>query len=226
MIDRNLIGNYDGGLAEALSELRLRSLPPQYKDGDGFWLRALVLVSKRNLTEGWCVAERNAHGIIRYTKDYGMPSPKIGVVSVHPFEYLDEIRFKEVYASEEDMRHRLAMFYKRREMYRKAAFEEDEEKTAKLHEFTEKRISLCASCPAAELAWLDRERMILSQRDTVVQDVELKTMQIAVDAEKKPDTTPNDTYGDENTVKTKETEEVATTDAAQKRRRGRPRKRR
>lgn len=85
-------------LSMALSETRCRDLPKLYRDGDkGFWMKAIVLVKKRNLVNTYMLAEHKADGLITYTKDFaatiGHMSPMAGLIGIYPYIYLDEERY-------------------------------------------------------------------------------------------------------------------------------------
>lgn len=71
--------------------LQARGLPPRYKEG--FWIKAVVLVRKRNMEECYCIYQQNADRYMRLLQDFGNPSPILGVKSIHPYMYLDEKRF-------------------------------------------------------------------------------------------------------------------------------------
>lgn len=95
----------------ALEATACRELPKAYKDGSGFWIKAIVLVRKRNQTQSYALAERRADGVIRYVKDFGLMSQIEGLVSVHPYVYFDEERFMHPYKSAEAQRRLLLSFF-------------------------------------------------------------------------------------------------------------------
>ena len=95
----------------ALEATACRELPRVYKDGSGFWIKAIVLVRKRNQTQSYALAERGADGVIRYVKDFGLMSQIEGLVSVHPYVYFDEERFMCPYKSAEAQRRSLLSFF-------------------------------------------------------------------------------------------------------------------
>lgn len=95
----------------ALEATACRELPKVYKDGSGFWIKAIVLVRKRNQTQSYALAERRADGVIRYVKDFGLMSQIEGLVSVHPYVYFDEERFMCPYKSAEAQRRSLLSFF-------------------------------------------------------------------------------------------------------------------
>lgn len=79
-------------LKDALNAACLQDLPKQCRsdnDDDGFWLKAVVLVKKRDFTQSYCLAKRKADGKILYKRDFGTISPIIGLISIHPYIYLD-----------------------------------------------------------------------------------------------------------------------------------------
>lgn len=83
-------------LSRALEDARLQNkgLPPRYQDGkDPFWIKAIVLVMKRNMEECYCFYEQNADRYMRLIQDFGTPSPVISIKSIHPFMYLDSDQF-------------------------------------------------------------------------------------------------------------------------------------
>lgn len=97
-------------LSKALSSKGLAELPKQYRDGsDEYWLEAIVLVRKQNLTQSYCLAKRDADGKISYIDDFGMMSPISGLISIHPYLYLDRSTYMP-YENIEQMRHALAQY--------------------------------------------------------------------------------------------------------------------
>lgn len=97
-------------LSKALSAKGLAELPKQYRDDCGeFWLEAVVLVRKQNLTQSYCLAKRDADGKISYVADYGMMSPISGLISIHPYMYLDKETYMP-YENIEQMRHALVQY--------------------------------------------------------------------------------------------------------------------
>lgn len=84
-------------------------LPKQWRDeSDGFWIKAVVLVKKRNGDRSYMLAERGADRIIHYKQDFGRMSPFIGLLSIHPYKYLDEGRFTAQEGSVEEQKAFLA----------------------------------------------------------------------------------------------------------------------
>lgn len=97
-------------LSKALSSKGLAELPKQYRDGsDEYWLEAIVLVRKQNLTQSYCLAKRDADGKISYIDDFGMMSPISGLISIHPYLYLDKEAYMP-YENIEQMRHALVQY--------------------------------------------------------------------------------------------------------------------
>lgn len=81
----------DLSLSKALSALSLPELPKQYRDDCGeYWLEAIVLVRKQNLSNSYAVAKRGADGKIVYKADFGDVSPISGLISIHPYMYLNK----------------------------------------------------------------------------------------------------------------------------------------
>ena len=78
-------------LSKALSAKGLPDLPKQYRDDCGeYWLEAIVLVRKLNMSQSYAVAKRGADGKISYTADFGDISPISGLISIHPYMYLNK----------------------------------------------------------------------------------------------------------------------------------------
>ena len=81
-------------LSKALSAKRIPDLPKQYREDSGeYWLEAIVLVSKLNMSQSYAVAKRDADGKISYTADFGDISPISGLISIHPYMYLNKERY-------------------------------------------------------------------------------------------------------------------------------------
>lgn len=81
-------------LSRALSAKRIPDLPKQYREDSGeYWLEAIVLVRKLNLSQSYAVAKRDADGKISYTADFGDISPISGLISIHPYMYLNKERY-------------------------------------------------------------------------------------------------------------------------------------
>ena len=81
-------------LSKALTDKRLPELPKKYRDDCGeYWLEAIVLVRKLNLTQTYAVAKHDADGKISYVADYGTMSPIAGLISIHPYMYLNKEKY-------------------------------------------------------------------------------------------------------------------------------------
>ena len=81
-------------LSKALSAKRIPDLPKQYREDSGeYWLEAIVLVRKLNMSQSYAVAKRDADGKISYTGDFGDISPISGLISIHPYMYLNKERY-------------------------------------------------------------------------------------------------------------------------------------
>ena len=81
-------------LSKALSAKRIPDLPKQYREDSGeYWLEAIVLVRKLNMSQSYSVAKRDADGKISYTADFGDISTISGLISIHPYMYLNKERY-------------------------------------------------------------------------------------------------------------------------------------
>ena len=81
-------------LSRALSAKRIPDLPKQYREDSGeYWLEAIVLVRKLNMSQSYAVAKRDADGKISYSADFGDISPISGLISIHPYMYLNKERY-------------------------------------------------------------------------------------------------------------------------------------
>ena len=81
-------------LSKALSAKRIPDLPKQYREDSGeYWLEAIVLVRKLNMSQSYAVAKRDADGKISFTADFGDISPISGLISIHPYMYLNKERY-------------------------------------------------------------------------------------------------------------------------------------
>ena len=97
-------------LSKALTAKSLPDLPKQYRDDCGeYWLEAVVLVRKQNLSQSYAVAKRGADGKITYIQDFGEMSPISGLISIHPYMYLDKERYMP-YEKITQMRHALIQY--------------------------------------------------------------------------------------------------------------------
>ena len=89
----------EDSLNKALIELGLTKLglPKEWHgEQDGFWIKAIALVRKMNGDKSYYDIARDAEGKVSYKKDYGRMSPIVGLVHIHPYQYIDEARFVNV----------------------------------------------------------------------------------------------------------------------------------
>lgn len=78
-------------LSEALSFARLKDLPKKFNPELGLtWILAVALVKKKNLMNAYAIVEQRADGLIQYKKTFGRLSPIDGLISIHPYMYVDE----------------------------------------------------------------------------------------------------------------------------------------
>ena len=97
-------------LSKALTAKSLTDLPKQFRDDCGeYWLEAIVLVRKQNLSQSYAVAKRGVDGKIVYIQDFGEMSPISGLISIHPYMYLDKERYMP-YENITQMRHALIQY--------------------------------------------------------------------------------------------------------------------
>ncbi len=81
-------------LKKVLSELHIPELPKQAREDCGeYWLEAVVLVRKRDASQSYAVGKRGADGKIRYAADYGSMSQIVGLISIHPYMYLEKRKY-------------------------------------------------------------------------------------------------------------------------------------
>lgn len=149
----------------ALGYAGLRDLPPQYKEGDGWWVKALLLVRKRGLSESWCIAERDVRGVVRIIKDFGLVYQVVGILSVHPYEYLDYGTFGAEYKDAAEEREALIRFYRSRMGGQLLGLSEGDDAYKRAAAFGEGRIKSVQSCSEEELAVYDRERIRILMRE-------------------------------------------------------------
>lgn len=86
----------DKSLQRALNASACRELPKAVGEEDttkSYWVKAIALVRKRDLSQSYCLVERGSDGVIKYKADYGTPSTIFGLVSVHPYVVVDVARF-------------------------------------------------------------------------------------------------------------------------------------
>lgn len=154
--------------ALALLDVGLRELPPVYCDGMGFWLRGLVLMERVGGVGGWCRCERDGRGVMRVLRDYCDPVREVvGVLRVHPYEYLDDVRWRVAYRDAVHCRRYLEMFFVGRMERLVGSGGLSSSAACRLRAYTDGRVCLCRSSSVSDLGWLDRERMILCQREEV-----------------------------------------------------------
>lgn len=78
-------------LSEALSFARLKGLPKKFNPELGLtWILAIALIKKKNLMNAYAIVEQRADGLIQYKKTFGRLSPIDGLISIHPYMYVDE----------------------------------------------------------------------------------------------------------------------------------------
>lgn len=78
-------------LSEALSFARVRELPKKFNPELGLtWILAIALIKKKNLMNAYAIVEQRADGLIQYKKTFGRLSPIDGLISIHPYMYVDE----------------------------------------------------------------------------------------------------------------------------------------
>lgn len=78
-------------LSEALSFAKLKDLPKKFNPELGLtWILAIALIKKKNLMNAYAIVERRADGLIQYKKTFGRLSPIDGLISIHPYMYVDE----------------------------------------------------------------------------------------------------------------------------------------
>ena len=70
---------------------RLRELPKKLNPELGLtWILAIALIKKKNLMNAYAIVEQRADGLIEYKKTFGRLSPIDGLISIHPYMYVDE----------------------------------------------------------------------------------------------------------------------------------------
>lgn len=159
-------------LRRGLLDCGLRDLPSVYCDGAGFWLRGLVLMERVGGVCAWCSCERDGRGVMHVVKDYSpVPRRIVGVVRIHAIEYLDEVRYGVSYRDEFHCREYLEHFHELRRSKLLGAGGMDVSAYARLNGFVDSRVTLCRTGGVDDLLWLDRERMILCQREVGVSDL-------------------------------------------------------
>lgn len=78
-------------LSEALSFAKCKDLPKKFNPELGLtWILAIALIKKKNLMNAYAIVEQRADGLIQYKKTFGRLSPINGLISIHPYMYVDE----------------------------------------------------------------------------------------------------------------------------------------
>lgn len=81
-------------LKKALTVARLPELPKQFReDNNEYWMEAVILTRKRDGSLSYAIGKRNESGKICYVADFGTMSQIIGLVSIHPYIYLDKKKY-------------------------------------------------------------------------------------------------------------------------------------
>jgi hypothetical protein len=82
-------------LAMALSAAGLQDLPKRWDGSDDkeYWIKAICLVKKRDMTEAYVVSKRTGDGKIIDTKIFGSNCQIVSLMGVYPYETLDEKQF-------------------------------------------------------------------------------------------------------------------------------------
>lgn len=85
----------ESSLTAALSAAPLTALPKIWDgtDKDGYWIRAICLVLKRDASQSYTLALRDARGKVRQVRDFGHIGAISRVLSVYPYDYLDEQQY-------------------------------------------------------------------------------------------------------------------------------------
>lgn len=99
-------------LDKALKYAKLSELPKMHKDTDtqnSFWIKAIVLVRKYDMSQSYAIAIRSGTGKMRYIADFGTASPISGLIAVFPFLCLDIDKYLP-YPTEERRKQALADF--------------------------------------------------------------------------------------------------------------------
>ena len=78
-------------ISDALSFAKLKDLPKKFNPELGLtWILAIALIKKKNLMNAYAIVEQRADGLIQYKKTFGRLSPIDGLISIHPYMYVDE----------------------------------------------------------------------------------------------------------------------------------------
>lgn len=84
----------ENSLKRALTEKHLSELPKQFREDNGeYWLEAIILTRKRDGSQSYVAGKRKADGKITYIADFGNMSPIAGLISIHPYLYLDKKKY-------------------------------------------------------------------------------------------------------------------------------------
>ena len=74
-----------------MSFAKLKDLPKKFNPELGLtWILAIALIKKKNLMNAYAIVEQRADGLIQYKKTFGRLSPIDGLISIHPYMYVDE----------------------------------------------------------------------------------------------------------------------------------------
>lgn len=157
----------------ALSEARLGELPVQYKDGMGWWSRAVVLVRRRGLVENYALAERSVRGVFRIVRDFGPVMPIVAVIGIYPYAWLRGIcTVGAGYRDEESMRAYLRRYNEDRFVQGRAGLQVDTPAYIRLRRSYIDRMAALREGDADELLVQERLRIQdlteLGIRDTTV----------------------------------------------------------
>ena len=78
-------------LKKCLEHANSFELPKEFdKDSGDYWLKAIVLVKKHNMSENYAIAERNSQGKAIVVRDFGAISPLESIEKVYPYVILDK----------------------------------------------------------------------------------------------------------------------------------------
>ena len=78
-------------LKKCLEHANSFELPKEFdKDSGDYWLKAIVLVKKHNMSENYAIAERNSQGKAVVVRDFGAISPLESIENVYPYVILDK----------------------------------------------------------------------------------------------------------------------------------------
>ena len=78
-------------LKKCLEHANSFELPKEFDKNSGdYWLKAIVLVKKHNMSENYAIAERNSQGKAVVVRDFGAISPLESIEKVYPYVILDK----------------------------------------------------------------------------------------------------------------------------------------